>query len=157
MDLYSKKREQLNCSNKICVNDDASRVIESRKRSMSPVARVGGPAGGGAACGEPLRKVAYVSDVDKIKNDVATQQDAIMVRVLNMFNEMTARVDELKATIESVNKNIEVSRVEILKEALNSSIKQQNSNLEKLSDELITHLDKINELTSRVATVESVL
>lgn len=154
-DLYSKKREQLNSNNKICVNEDAGKVIE-RKRSMSPVARSGGCAGGGASNGEG-RKVAYVSDVDKIKADVLAQKDEIMGRITNMFNEMTARVDALKECIDSVGKTVESSRAEILREALNTTIKQQNSNLNQLSDELITHLDKINELSSRVATIEGVL
>ena len=95
-------------------------------------------------------------DVDHERNgfnpgDILTDFD--YGKVSTLPNGQTLREYEIVA----VNKNIEVSKVEILKESLNNCIKQQNSNLSQLSDELISHLDKINELSSRVATVESIM
>ena len=68
-------------------------------------------------------------------------------------DELTKKIDDLKKIVES----LESSKTENLKNAVNDCIKKTNDNIASISNEMVRHLDILNELKSRMDAIEAVL
>ncbi|MET0570934.1 MAG: hypothetical protein ABWZ79_05875 [Pedobacter agri] len=149
MEVYNRKKEQMAAPINRIVVADAQRELE-RKRSLSPMPRVLQSENVG-------KKLLYKSDIDELKLSIARDREALLEKVSAINQDVQNKFDELSAQIDRAVKSIESSKMEILKEALATSVKQQNSNVSQITDELVSHLTKLNELNSRLASVEDML
>lgn len=135
MDIYFKKRDQMRSPARPSIVD-ANAEIE-KKRSASPVVNkisVGGPV---------VQKVVYKADLDLVKKQVDDIQEKV-----------NAKLAEVSASIEKLSKSSESVKCEELKKQLSESVKKQNENITSLASELVSQLDKLNEINSRLASVE---
>ena len=145
MDLYFKKKEQLNAPiNKIVA--DATIEIE-KKRALSPAPR-------SSSVIRMDKKVMYKTDLDDIKAKLNVQSDSLNKQVNSLNADMNSQFAEIQKIVNSLSKNIESTKIETLKDSLNNAVKQQNDNMHKFSDELILHLNRLNELESRLLIIE---
>lgn len=149
MDLYFKKKEQMNSSNRSINVVDANIEIE-KKRAQSPVPQRNLQ----VSCD---KKVAYKNDIDELKSNHLAKYDELNRKLDQLQLNLESKNNELKKSIEDVRKNIESSKVENLKNTLNETIRQQNNNIEKISDELIRHLDNINGLKADMVDIKNML
>lgn len=148
-DLYFRKKEQLsNAVVKIPVLD-ASTDIE-RKRSLSPAPRV-------ARNTENCKKVAYSKDVEELKTALSVNAEETLAKVNEFKKSIDLSLLEQKSIFENTVKNLESNKNETLKTILNDTIKATNTNISNISNELIALLTKLNEIDSRLTSVEDVL
>lgn len=141
MDLYFQKKNQMQSNNQKPQVADVKVEIE-KKRTASP-----SPAPAPRTDPSlPAKKIVYHHDLVDLKNKL----DALTTDV-------NKKHDEMKTNLDNLSKSIDSSKVENLKTALNDSVKQMNTNIQSISGELVSHLDSINTLTSKVGTIESML
>lgn len=150
MDLYFKKKEQLNLSQKVAISDVSVEI--EKKRSGSPVPQVRS-----SSIVANDKKVVYKGELEDHKNIIVSKQEEINSRLLQLEQLHENLSNEIKKNIDEIKRNMENSKVDNLKNTLNEAIKQQNNNIDKISDELIKHLDNINSLKSDVEQIKDIL
>jgi archaellum component FlaC len=157
MDLYFKKKDALNSGQQNIAIADVKTELEKtqRSRSISPkiVSR--------NASIITDRKVVYKNDLEDHKKSL---KDDIETHITNEINcctskilELDKRFEDLKTSVENLGKTFESCKTESLKNALNECVRKFNENIANVSTEMITHLDKINSLDSRMVEIESIL
>lgn len=150
---YFEKKSQL--GNNVKPSDVVSvgNVME-QKRSSSPVVPR-------SVAGLDLsnKKIIFKSDLEDLKVDHASKH----AEILNRYAEISRNVDTLKNSfdslqkqVEAINKVLDVSKLDVLKTNLNDAVSKMNDNLANVATQLVTHLDQINSLESRVSTIEGV-
>jgi len=148
-ELYFRKKEQLsNAVVKIPVLDASSDM--ERKRSLSPAPRVSKNTG-------ECKKVAYSKDVEDLKTALAVNAEETLAKVNEFKKSIDLSLSEQKSIFENTVKNLESNKNETLKTILNDTIKATNVNISNISNELIALLTKLNEIDSRLTSVEDVL
>lgn len=154
MDLYNKKKAQLQQSTPAVLVNDAANVLTS-KRSQSPLPRCTS-AGGGASATES-RKVLYKHEAEQLRTDMALQHSQLKSDVAADVGKAKADVAELRLQLTDVAKSVENSKATLISDAVSASVIAQNKNLETIASELVSIMDKLHELESRIVSIEGML
>ena len=149
-DLYFRKKQQLSNSVEKSVVADASIEIE-KKRANSPAPHRG------SSVVSTDKKVVYKQDLDLFKINVMQRIDDLGEKINQSVQENISKANDIKEHVDGIVKSLESSKNESLKNVLSEAVKQTNNNLHKITDELVSHLDQLNELKSRVVNIEDIL
>jgi methyl-accepting chemotaxis protein len=149
--LYQAKKMNLFSSSRTQVND-VENALE-RARSSSPKPR--------EACDLEKkecekRKVAYkheLSSVVDTLNDVQKKLNDLSSNLENQKSELL----NYKQCIDNLESSLKKNNSEQLKTVVNDAVRGFNENTKKVASEMVSHLDSINELKSRVETIENML
>jgi hypothetical protein len=143
MDTYFTKKKQMSDSGAIAPIDAKTELDKRRASSPVPVR--------GESRVPTDKKIMYKAEFDEAKKAL---NDSIDTKLSVLDKTLRVQIDELKTTVETFTKQLEATKIESLKQVLNDSIKQQNANIQDISDELIRHLDKINTIVSKISDIE---
>ncbi len=147
--LYNFKREALTSNAVKNVSNINDEIEKARSQSPLPVKK---------ECKDTNKKLAFKSDIDDIKKSI----DKIEDNIKNIQSEVKFSLEDNKKeltnfindTLGEQKKYFDTLKIENLKGNLNLSIKDINSNLKNIASSLVSHLDSINELKSRVSELE---
>jgi hypothetical protein len=93
-----------------------------------------------------VRKVAYKTDLEELKKELSV-----------LVEESKVKVDSMKDKVDQVEIRMDGLKVDSLKVVLNESIAKMNFELSKISSQLISNMDSVNELKSRIVEIENIL
>jgi len=151
--LYNFKRETLAGPKKQNVTNITTEI--EKVRSQSPVVN---PA---VAKSTSNKKIAFKNDIDELnlkissaENSLKTLQTNIKYNLDDTKNDISNMVNEI---ISDQKKYFNTLKVENLKETLDESIKNINNSLKNVAKQLVDHLDAINEIKSRLTSLEDML
>jgi ABC-type multidrug transport system ATPase subunit len=150
--LYSNKKNQLTSVPKQSINNINSELEKARSNSPKPQTR--------EICINK-GKVAYEKDIEELKQKIELcetlnkqLETSLINTVSGLRNDLelnvNSRLDEQKKFFESV-------KAENLKNAINDAVKSFNENIKNIASELVKHNDCLNELKSRIQSIEDVL
>lgn len=107
------------------------------------------------------KKIAFKNDIDdlnlkisNIESSVKSIQSAVQYNLNDTKTEITNMVNEI---ISDQKKYFNTLKIENLKDTLDDSITKINTSLKNIAKQLIDHLDALNDLKSRVSTLEDML
>lgn len=139
--LYTAKKESLSSAVKNRVVDVSNEMERARSSSPKPVERV--------PIERTNNKIAYKCELEELK---------ILINAsLESIKKNSDDVSSVKNSILELDSSIKKSNSENLKLVVNDAVKGFNENLKKVATEMIGHMDAINELKSRVESIESML
>jgi len=139
--LYMSKKENLSSAVKTRVVDVSNEMERARSSSPKPTERI--------PIERTNNKIAYKCELEELKLLISASLESIKKNsddVLSIKNSML----ELESSIKKSN-------TENLKTVVNDAVKGFNENLKKVATEMIGHMDAINELKSRVESIENML
>lgn len=148
MDLYFRKKAQMEGEKKPVVVDVKLEIEKKRALSPAPVRSTSIVVD---------RKVCYKNDLDDFKKQIKEDFNNEIANIILKQDELGKKIQDLVSTVETLDKSFESTKMEKLKDALNGSIRECSDNLRTIATEIVQHLDEINSLKSRVDTVEAVL
>lgn len=164
--VYNTRKEQLAGSKNVAVSSIDTEMSRVRGKSPKPLQRLERSTTNEKQdeiskdvkeCRE-VKKVAYKSDLEEIKNKVSSFESvyASFEQTIKQLTEDNKNelLDLFNSKLDENKKQIESLKVESLKNVLNDSIAKMNEQLKRVSEELVNNLDAINELKSRIQTVE---
>jgi len=153
--LYSNKKNQMTGVNKPIVGNINIELEKARCNSPKPATRDVDS----VKC--PKGKVAYEKDIEEIKNKLHSCEESSKNLELNLSHTMAELKNDLDVNLNSKldeqKKFFESVKAESLKNAINDAVKNFNENIKNIASELVKHQDLLNELKSRVQTIEDVL
>ena len=159
---YNSRKEQLAGGQKVNVGSIDVEIEKVRAKSPKPLQR---SVSEKRECentkeDKPLlsKKVAYKCDLEDIKNKMSAVESScysVEQSFKKVLEESKKELSVLVETkIEENKKQIESLKVETLKNMLNESISKMNEQLRRISEELVSNGDTVNELKSRVLSLE---
>lgn len=162
--LYNQKKEQFTSGEQKPVLGDINAEIEkvsgvSSARSNS-VTRV-------VKTDKTDRKLAYKSDIEEIKaliqiieqkiDECVSDRTKILLIKQKIDESISECKTDLEAKIEKQKALFESIKTENLKNIINDTVKQFNENIKNVASQMVTHLEHITEIKSRLDDIEGIL
>jgi hypothetical protein len=149
--LYHSRKEQLISDKKTFVGNIDTEIEKVRSQSPKPPAR--------ECLIDPSKKIAYKIDIEDLKKKVDKFEANTKAIETNLSLSFVDLKNEISSVVESKmseqQKYFDSMKIENLKNALNTSIKEINENLKNIACQLVAYKDEINILKSKISEIEN--
>lgn len=143
-ELYFRRKEQL--SNSVQKSNVVDANIElQKKRASSPIPQRSN------SVVPSEKKLAYKHDLEDLKKKIDAVHNEISMAVASHKADTNAQIMDLSHKVESINKSMEATKYESLKNDMKQSLDKMNTSVRSVCDEMINMQDKVNVLSSKVA------